>query len=226
MMELQAAVKERKSIRGFLDKPVPKEVLNELLEISVRAPSTKNAQPWYFYVVTGEPLDQLRRANVERFIRSEAPPEEMAHILIEPEKGTVYRDRQVDIGIRLFKLMDIGREDKDKRIEWVKRGFRYFDAPAAIILVGDKSRPIESDYLDAGLVIQNICLAAVDLGLGTCIENQGITYSDVLRDIVQIPDDKRLLAAVAIGYPDDDFPANKVVSPRESVENVVTWCGY
>ncbi|WP_321493837.1 nitroreductase family protein [uncultured Desulfobacter sp.] len=105
------------------------------------------------------------------------------------------------------------------------RGLRYFDAPAAIVLVGDKSRPIEGDYLDAGLVIQNICLAAVDLGLGTCIENQGITYSDAIREILQIPDDKRLLAAIAMGYPDWDFPANQVISPREDVENNITWCG-
>lgn len=224
-MELQAAIKERKSVRGYLNKPVPKKVLNQILELSVRAPSTKNTQPWHFYVVTGEPLAQLKKANEVRFVGSATPPGEMAHTLIEPEKGTVYRDRQVDIGVRLFKIMGIGREDTDKRIDWMKRGFRYFDAPAAIILVGDKSNPIEWSYLDIGLVIQNICLAAVDFGLGTCIENQGIIYSDVLRDIVQIPDDKRLLAAIAIGYPDDDFPANKVVSPRENVEDVVTWCG-
>jgi len=224
-MEFQDTIKERKSIRGFLDKPVPKAVLNQILEISVRAPSTKNAQPWHFYVVAGEMLEQLKRANVDRLRSSEDPPEETAHTLIEPEKGTVYRDRQVDIAKRLFKIMEIGREDKAKRMAWMERGFRYFDAPAAIILVGDKSRPIEGVYLDAGLVIQNICLAAVDLGLGTCIENQGIIYSNVLRDIVQIPDNKRLLAAIAIGYPDDDFPANKVISPREKVEDVVTWCG-
>lgn len=224
-MELQDAMNERKSIRGFLDKPVPNEVLTQLLKSAVRAPSSKNGQPWHFFVVTDKPLEQLKQANVDRFVSPEPPPEEMAHVLIEPEKGTVYRDRQVDIGKRLFKVMDIQREDKDKRIEWVKRGLRYFDAPAAIILVGDKSRHIEGLYLDAGLVIQNICLAAVDLGLGTCIENQGITYSDVIRDIVRIPDDKRLLAAIAIGYPDDDFPANKVISPRENVEDVVTWCG-
>ena len=141
------------------------------------------------------------------------------------KKGTVYRDRQVDIGMRLFKVMEIGRQDRDKRIEWMKRGFRYFDAPAAIILAGDKSRPIEGTYLDAGLVVQNICLAAVDFGLGTCIENQGITYSDVIRDILGIPDDECLLAALAIGYPDWDYPANQVISPREDVERLATWCG-
>lgn len=224
-MELKAAIEQRRSVRGYLHKPVSKEILTRILAIAVRAPSTKNAQPWHFFVVAEEPLEQLKRANVDRFRSPEAPPEEMGHILIEPEKGTVYRERQVDIGKRLFNVMGIGREDKAKRMEWVERGFRYFDAPAAIIIVGDKSRPIEGTYLDAGLVIQNICLAAVDFGLATCIENQGITYSDVLREILEIPDDKRLLAAIAIGYPDWDFPANQVISPREDVENVITWCG-
>ena len=224
-MELRDVIEQRRSVRGYLHKPVPKEILTQILTIATRAPSTKNAQPWHFYVVAQKPLGQLKRANVEKFRSSESPPEEMTHILIEPEKGTVYRERQVDIGKRLFHVMGIGREDKAKRLEWMERGFRYFDAPAAIILAGDKSRPIEGLYLDAGLVIQNICLTAVDFGLATCIENQGITYSDVIREIVQIPDDKRLLGAIAIGYPDWDFPANQVISPREDVENVITWCG-
>lgn len=224
-MELKDVIEQRRSVRGYLPKPVPKEMLTRILAIATRAPSTKNAQPWHFYVVAEEPLEQLKRANVERFRSSEDAPEEMAHILIEPEKGTVYRERQVDIAKRLFNVMGIEREDKTKRMAWLERGFRYFDAPAAIILAGDKSRPIEGIYLDAGLVIQNICLAAVDFGLATCIENQGIIYSDVIREIVQIPDDKRLLGAIAIGYPDWDFPANQVISPREDVENVITWCG-
>lgn len=224
-MELKDVIEQRRSVRGYLPKPVPKEMLTRILAIATRAPSTKNTQPWHFYVVAEEPLEQLKRANVERFRSSEDPPDEMAHILIEPEKGTVYRERQVDIAKRLFNVMGIEREDKAKRMAWMERGFRYFDAPAAIILAGDKSRPIEGIHMDAGLVIQNICLAAVDFGLATCIENQGIIYSDVIREIVQIPDDKRLLGAIAIGYPDWDFPANQVISPREDVANVITWCG-
>jgi len=224
-MELQAAIEQRKSIRGFLDKPVPKEILAQILTLAVRAPSTKNAQPWHFYVVARASLDQLRQANVERFRGPDGPPEEMAHILIESEKGTVYRERQVEIGKRLFTVMGIAREDKAKRIEWLERGFRYFDAPAAIIIVGDKSRPVESTYLDAGLVAQNICLAAVDFGLGSCIENQGITYSDTIRQVIDIPDDKGLLVAIALGYPDWDFSGNQITSPREDMENVITWCG-
>ena len=86
-MELKDAVAQRRSIRGYLDKPVPKEVLNEILSIAVRAPSTKNAQPWHFYMVAGEPLERLRQANVDRFLSAEAPPAEMAHAVVEPEKG-------------------------------------------------------------------------------------------------------------------------------------------
>ena len=107
----------------------------------------------------------------------------------------------------------------------MERGFRYFDAPAAIVITVDKSLPIEGAYLDAGLVMQNICLAALEFGLHTCIENQGITYSDVIRKYAGIPESKRLAAAIAIGHPDWDFPANRVESLREPIDELVTWCG-
>jgi len=121
--------------------------------------------------------------------------------------------------------MDIPREDKSKRAAWMERGFRYFDAPAAIIIVADNSLTIQSTYLDVGLVTQNICLAALHYGLHTCIENQGITYSDVLRKHAGIPESKRIICAIALGYPDWDFPANQVMSVREPIDNVITWCG-
>ncbi len=224
-MELQIAIKQRKSIRKFLDKPVSKETLAKILTIAVRAPSAENAQPWEFVVVAGDTLERLRAANVEKIRNFKVPPEEMAHVMAKREKGSIYRQRQIDIAKRLFASMEIERDDKVKRAEWMERGFRYFDAPAAIIIVGDKSLPIEGSFLDAGAVMQNICLAALDFGLCTCIENQGITYSDAVREIAEIPDSKRLLAAIAIGYPDWNFPANQVTSQREDIENVVTWRG-
>ena len=131
----------------------------------------------------------------------------------------------MEIAKQLFGLMGIAREDKEKRAAWMERGFRYFDAPAAIIVAADKSLPIQGTYLDVGAVTQTICLAALEYGLHTCIENQGITYSDVLRRYTPIPDTKRLVAAIAIGYPDWDFPANRVESPREPIDRMVTWCG-
>jgi len=168
----------------------------------------------------------MRIANLEKLQNFEMPPEEMHHILVERPKGSVYRNRQVDIAKQLFSLMDISREDKAKRTAWMERGFRYFDAPAVVVIAADKSLPIEGSYLDVGSVMQNLCLAALEFGLHTCIENQGITYADVVREYGNIPKTKRLMSAVAIGYPDWEFPANRVESLREPIEDMVTWVGF
>ena len=182
-MELQDAINGRRSIRGYLDKPIPKETLSKILEVATRAPSAENSQPWEFYVIAGETLDKLRQANVEKIQNFEMPPEDMHHLLVEKDKESVYRKRQVDIAKELFVSMGIEREDKVKRSEWMERGFRYFDAPAAIIIAADDSLTLEGTYLDVGAVMQNICLMALDFDLHTCIENQGITYSNAVRDI-------------------------------------------
>lgn len=224
-MEIKDAINGRKSIRKFKPQPVPKETLRKILELAARAPSAENTQPWEFFVLAGEVLDKIRAENVEKVRNHEFPPEEMHHILVERPKGSIYRQRQVEIGKQLFSLMNIAREDTVKRADWIERGFRYFDAPTVIIVVADKSLPIPGSFLDVGALMQNICLAALDSGLHTCIENQGITYSDVLRQYAQIPDSKSMMAAIAIGYPDWDFPANKVESPREPIDNLITWCG-
>ena len=223
-MEIIEAIKTRKSIRRFKPDPVSREVLRELLEIAARAPSAENAQPWEFFVVGGEILDHIRKENIDNLHNFVIPPEEMSYILAEKPKNSIYRQRQIDIAKQLFKLMNIPREDKVKRAAWMENGFRYFDAPAAILIAADKSFTIQGAYLDVGLVTQTICLAALHFGLHTCIENQGITYSDVVRKHANIPDTKRLICAIAIGYPDWDFPANNVMSVREPIDNIVTWC--
>ncbi|WP_028314748.1 nitroreductase [Desulfatibacillum aliphaticivorans] len=224
-MEVKEAIRKRKSIRKFTSQPVSKEDLRSVLELAAWAPSAENTQPWEFFVLGGEVLDKIREANVEKVRSFELPPEEMHYILVERPKGSVYRERQIEIGKALFELMDIPREDKVKRAAWMERGFRYFEAPAAIIIAAEMSLPLQQTFLDVGAVMQNICLAAADKGLYTCIENQGVTYADVVKKHAGIPESKRLVAAIAIGYPDWDFPANKVESQREPIDNVITWCG-
>ena len=224
-MDIVEAIRRRKSIRKFTSDPIPKDVLKDILETAQWAPSAENTQPWAFYVLAGDVLDTIRKENIEKLQAMTLPPEEMAHILVDRPRGSIYRKRQVDIAKQLFRLMDIPREDRDKRAAWMERGFRYFDAPVAIVIVADRSLPIHGTYLDVGAVMQNICLAALHHGLATCIENQGITYADVVRKHANIPEEKRLMAAIAIGYPDWDFPANHVQSERESIDRVVTWCG-
>lgn len=142
------------------------------------------------------------------------------------EKGSVYHKRQVDLAIQLFKLMDIPRDDIEKRLSWLERGFRFFNAPAAIILMSDKSLPAEYVPLDIGAVMYGICLVALEFDLGTCIEDQGKIFEEHLRNIAGIPESKEIHTTIAIGHPNWDFPANRVESAREDVDNITIWQGF
>jgi nitroreductase len=134
-----------------------------------------------------------------------------------------YRQRQVELAKELFKLMGIAREDKEARHKWMLRGFRFFEAPCEIVVCADKTMDRHIDMLGIGAVCQSICLAALEFGLGTCIANQGIMYDQAWRKLAGITDSKRLVAGITVGYPDPEFPANRLVSPREPVDSLITW---
>jgi len=223
-MDVIAAVKKRKSIRGYRPDPVPREVLEEILELASRAPSAMNTQPWEFTVLSGNALANVRRSNVG-LLNSGAPPSPECVVVNWPLES-VYRQRQVNLAKQLFRLMDIPREDKEKRARWLERGFRYFDAPTVIVVCVDRCLSESGPLLDIGAVLQTICLIALHFGLGTCIEDQGVAYPEVLRKYAGIPDSKRIIAAIAIGHPDRDFPANKLETEREPAQNVTAWVGF
>ena len=221
-MDVIEAIRTRKSIRGYKTDPVPKEILKEILDVAARAPSSMNTQPWEVAIITGEVLDNIKRSNIEMLMSGTMPNPDMPG---EAYEG-VYRQRQVDVAVQLFQLMGIAREDKERKAEWMQRGFRFFDAPAAIILSVDRSLNESRSLFDIGTISQTICLTALNYGLGTCIEGQGVMYPEVVRKYAGIPESKRILICIAIGYPDWDFPANKVESKREPVESIATWCGF
>ena len=136
-----------------------------------------------------------------------------------------YRDRQVALGKQIFKLMDIAREDKVKRLAWTQVGFRFFDAPAVIIICMDKALSPASMY-DIGAIAQTIALAALPHGLGTCIQGQRIMYPDVVRKHAGIPDSKLVITCLTIGYPDEEAIVNQVVSERKPVEKLTVFRGF
>jgi len=222
-MDIIDAIKMRKSIRGFKPNPVPKKIIEEILEIATRSPSAMNTQPWEFTIITGDVLEEIRKKNIEK-LNSEPPHPN--HIVMGWDKDSIYRRRQVDLAKQIFQLMGIKKEDIDGKNRWMERGFRYFDAPVAIVISVDKSLTENGPLLDIGAVIQTICLAALNYGLGTCIEDQGVMYPEVLREFAGIPESKRIIISIAIGYPDWDFPANKLESEREPVENISNWVGF
>jgi len=223
-MDIIEAIYQRKSIRRFKSDAVSKEVLTKVLEAACRAPSAVNNQPWEFVVLTGEDLDRVKAAYVEKLKQKEPPHSELE--LMTWPNDSIYKTRQVELAKELFRLMDIAREDKEKRASWLERGFRFFDAPVAIFILTDKSLSDEGPLLDLGAVMQTICLASLNFGLGTCIEDQGVMYPEVLREVAQIPQNKRIIISVAIGYPDWDFPANEIVTSREPLDNNTRWLGF
>ncbi len=221
-MDIIEAILARKSIRGFKPDPVPKEIIQKVLELGTRSPSAENGQPWEITVVTGEALDNIRQENIRKLNAKEPfKPEVQMHIY-----AGIYKQRHMLLASQLYGLMGIARQDMEKRIAWVQRGFRFYDAPAAVILSAESSLDESPTQFDLGCFTQTICLAALDFGLGTCIAGQGVLYPEVARKYASIPDLHRIVISIAIGYPDPNFPANAIESTREPLENVTTWMGF
>jgi nitroreductase len=223
-MDYTDVVMGRRSIRGYLDKPVPKALIREILEIAMRAPTSLNSQPWNFYVCTGKVLDAIRKGNVERNVAG--VPDSREFRMGPPYEG-VHRERQIGIAVQLFEAMGIERHDKEKRMDWVLRGFRQFDAPVSIVVTYDKALAGgDIPPFDCGGVVNCLVNTAWSKGLGCVINSQGIMQSPVVREQAGIPDDQVIQTCVAMGWPDDSFPANAVVSTRKSVDEAATFRGF
>lgn len=219
-MKLIEAIESRKSIRAYKKMPVSKDNLETVIRASLRSPSATNLQPWELYVITGDVLEKIKLENVERFLSGGKPTFE------EPPLNDLFRSRRSQLAKDLFALLGIEREDKEKRREWAAQGHGYFDAPTALIIALDQSvLPGTWALMGIGSFVQTFCLAALEYGLGTCISEQGVAYHDIIRKYVDIPDSKRIVISITVGYPDWNAPQNQLVSTRVSLEEVVHWIG-
>ena len=211
-------------MRGFKKQPVPPPVIETIIEVAKRALSSMTTQPWCIHVLTGEPLERVRRHNMEEMIAGVKPKRD---ILTHGENQGVHRQRQVDIAKKLFGAMGIARDDKPMRQDWVLRGFRQFDASVSLALTYDRALdPGAVCHFDVGALCYGIVLAAWDRGLSSVINGQGIMRSDIVREVAEIPDDQVIMTCVAMGYPDDSFPANDVRSDRKEHEEFVRYVGF
>ena len=223
-MQFDEVVLGRRSIRGYRPDPVPRAMIEELLALAIRAPSSMNSQPWNFYVITGEPLTRIRAGNTERMLAGVPQSREF-------RTGTGFtgqhRDRQVGVAKQLFAAMGIARDDAAKRQDWVMRGFRQFDAPVCIIVTYDRVLDGSDDTpFDCGAVTNALVNAAWSRGLGTVINSQGIMQSPVVREHAGIAADQVIMKSIALGWPDESFPANAVVSERKTVEEAAVFVGF
>lgn len=223
-MKFEDVVNSRRSIRGYKPDPVPRAVIEEVISLATRVPSSMNTQPWHFYVVTGEPLDRIRKENTERNLSGIKPSREIrSHGAYEG----IHRQRQIEIAVQLFQAMGIERDDAERRQDWVLRGFRQFDAPLSVVVTYDKElEGGDIAQFDCGAVVAGLVQAAWSKGLGAVVNSQGIMQSPVVREHAGISDDEVIMICVAMGYPDDDFPANHVVSKRRPVAEVASFVGF
>ena len=223
-MDYNDIVHERRSIRGYQQKPIPRELIEEIIDLAKRAPSSMNTQPWHFHVITGEPLERIRKGNTEKMMSGSAVDREikMNHGYEGP-----HRERQIEIAVQLFEAMGIARDDKPKRQDWVMRGFRQFDAPVSIVITVDKALADDTiAHFDCGAATYGLVLAAWSKGLGSVINGQGIMQSSVVRENANIPEDEVIMTCVAMGYPSDEFVANDVKSRRVANEQVASFVGF
>ncbi|MFT5656636.1 MAG: nitroreductase [Arenicella sp.] len=223
-MNFTEFAKSRKSARGFLDKPITKEVVNDIIDAAKWAPSSYNTQTWCVHAVAGDVLDKIREGNTKNTLAGKP------HVRDFPYKEEYLgenRQRQIDVAIQLFEAMGIGREDKDKRMDWMLRGFRQFDAPVSLVLTYDKSlEPAAITQFTLGSLAYGIVLAAWERGIGCVINGQGIMQSDVVHQHANIPDNEAIMICIAMGYPDESFPANDVRSTRVDNREFVTYSGF
>ncbi len=214
----------RRSIRGYKPDAVPRKLIEEIIGLAMRAPSSMNVQPWNFYVITGEPLNRIRAGNTERMVAG--VPQSREFRTGQAFEGK-HRDRQVGVAKQLFAAMGIERDDKPARTDWVLRGFRQFDAPVCVIITYDRVLDGSDDTpFDCGAVATALVNAAWSRGLGTVINSQGIMQSPVVREHARIADDQVIMKSIALGWPDDRFPANAVVSERKSVDEAAVFVGF
>jgi nitroreductase len=223
-MNYEEIAQARRSIRGYKPDPVPREILEEIIHIAKQAPSSMNTQPWHFHVLTGEPLERIRKGNTEKMMAGSSVDREIK--LNHGYEGP-HRERQIEIAVQLFEAMGIARDDKERRMDWVMRGFRQFDAPVSIVITVDKALADDTiAHFDCGAATYGLVLAAWSKGIGSVINGQGIMQSSVVRENANIPEDQVIMTCVAMGYPDESFVANDVKSRRSPNDKVASFIGF
>jgi nitroreductase len=223
-MNYEDIAQARRSIRGYKKDPIPREILEEIIHIAKQAPSSMNTQPWHFHVLTGEPLERIRKGNTEKMMAGSSVDREIK--LNHGYEGP-HRERQIEIAVQLFEAMGIARDDKERRMDWVMRGFRQFDAPVSIVITVDKALADDTiAHFDCGAATYGLVLAAWSKGIGSVINGQGIMQSSVVRENANIPEDQVIMTCVAMGYPDDSFVANDVKSRRSPNDKVASFIGF
>jgi len=215
-MDLFQAIRERKSIRAFKPDPIPKETIEEILRLTIHAPSATNVQPWEFFVVTDEEKERLSRKLIKAYRERQVSCSPGA---VKPLSQT-YSQRVI--------LTSESMKPYLKQVGFSFRQFinegscRFYGAPVAIIICLDDSFS-KARMVDIGAALGYLILSAHGFGLGACPIGLITAYEDEIKELLNIPENKNVIIGVALGYPDWENSLNRFKSPRESLDKLVTW---
>ena len=219
MMTVEEAITGRHCFRAFLPKPVPRELVERILRIAGRAPSGSNVQPWKVWVLEGPIKEEIGRELAERYDRGEVSEREYNYY---PETWREpYLARRRACGWGLYGQLGIGRADKDEMHAQHRRNFLFFDAPVGLIFSIDRDLE-QGSWLDYGMFLQNVMIAARPFGLETCPQAAFLIFHDVLQRRLSIPPEQTIVCGMALGYPDPDDKVNTFTPDRMKPEEFVT----
>ncbi len=215
-MDLIQAIRERRSIRAFKPDPVPREKVEEILNLVIRAPSAINLQPWEFVVVVGEERERLSRRLIKAYRekRISCGPD-----TVKPLPKTFGRRGAKTLeGMNPF-LKEMGVVPD----QFINEGScNFYGAPVAILICLDNSFS-KARFVDIGIALAYLVLAAHEVGLATCPIGLITAYEDEIKDVLNIPDEKNVVIGIALGFPDEESPINRFKSYREDLEKFVRW---
>jgi nitroreductase len=211
MMTVEEAITGRRSIRAFLAKPVPRELIERILLIAGRAPSGSNVQPWKVWVLEGAVRDEICRDLVDRYDRNEITEREYNYYPVNWREPYLARRRACGWG--LYGTLGIGRADKDKMHAQHGRNFAFFDAPVGLIFSIDRDLE-QGSWLDYGMFLQSIMVAARAFGLESCPQAAWLIFHDVLQQRLGIPATQTIVCGMSLGYSDPNEKVNTFTPDR------------
>lgn len=213
-MKVSEALQARKSTRAFLDKPVSRETVEQILDAARWAPSGTNTQPWQVAVFMGEKKRELQD-KIESAYRNGVKGG-MDYSYYPNEWKDPFLARRRVCGLQLYSALQIGKEDKERRAEQWVANYRSFDAPVMLLFFIDRIMETGS-YLDYGMFLQSVMLTAVEQGLATCPQAALGEYPDIVREYLGLDQNQIVVCGMALGYEDTSADINSYRTEREAV---------
>lgn len=222
-MDVLQAMTERHSTRAFLNKPVSEKTIVAILEAARFAPSGVNTQPWEVVVITGERIQTLGNRIIAA--RDASLPENPDYHYYPTTWTEPYKSRRKACGLALYSAIHIKMNETEKRKEAWYRNYHFFGAPVGLLFFIDAALE-KGSWVDMGLFLQNIMLAARAFGLETCPQASLAEYPDIVRECVNVSKTKALVCGMALGYADLNHPINQYRTTREAVGSFTRFLGF